>query len=259
MCSGSGKLTFSSSTNLCCVEPTPTQQEKGFVWSSLPCCARGMTNSVHNIAFLPFLGTQSNFRHSGSDNYQLGLHFCYPRLYYAFLVNFYYTFQCTFTTLFGTLVLPFDYTFDYTLTTLFGTLLLCFFDTLSTILLLHYLLHFHYTLWVHFYYTFTMQFQYTFWYTFSTLSLHFLVHFLLHFWAHFYHTFLVHIYYLFTTLSLCIFGTLFTIFVGTLCHDRNTRSPCTLLSDRIHMFAVCLQYVLPFSISLYLSCSATDQ
>ena len=45
----------------------------------------------------------------------------------------------------------------------------------------------------------------------------------------------------------------------TICHDRDIRSPCTLLSDRVHVFAVCLQYVLPFSISLYLSCSATDQ
>jgi len=30
------------------------------------------------------------------------------------------------------------------------------------------------------------------------------------------------------------------------CHDRDIRSPCTLLSDRIHAFAVHLLYVLPF-------------
>jgi len=30
------------------------------------------------------------------------------------------------------------------------------------------------------------------------------------------------------------------------CHDRDIRSPCTLFSDRVHMFAVRLLYVLPF-------------
>jgi len=30
------------------------------------------------------------------------------------------------------------------------------------------------------------------------------------------------------------------------CHDRDIRSPCTLLSDRVHAFAVRLLYVLPF-------------
>jgi len=30
------------------------------------------------------------------------------------------------------------------------------------------------------------------------------------------------------------------------CHDRDIRSPCTLLSDCVHTFAVCLLYVLPF-------------
>jgi len=30
------------------------------------------------------------------------------------------------------------------------------------------------------------------------------------------------------------------------CHDRDIRSPCTLLSDRVHVFAICLLYVLPF-------------
>ena len=25
-----------------------------------------------------------------------------------------------------------------------------------------------------------------------------------------------------------------------LCHDRDIRSPCTLLSDRVHVFAICL-------------------
>jgi len=31
-----------------------------------------------------------------------------------------------------------------------------------------------------------------------------------------------------------------------LCHDHDIRSPCTLLSDRVHTFAVRLLYVLPF-------------
>jgi len=30
------------------------------------------------------------------------------------------------------------------------------------------------------------------------------------------------------------------------CHDRDIRSPCTLISDRVHTFAVRLLYVLPF-------------
>jgi len=34
--------------------------------------------------------------------------------------------------------------------------------------------------------------------------------------------------------------------IPCMCHDRDIRSPCTLLSDRIHVFAVHLLYVLPF-------------
>jgi len=30
------------------------------------------------------------------------------------------------------------------------------------------------------------------------------------------------------------------------CHDCDIRSPCTLLSDRVHAFTICLLYVLPF-------------
>ena len=37
-----------------------------------------------------------------------------------------------------------------------------------------------------------------------------------------------------------------TTTVRTGCHDRDIRSPCTLLSDRVHAFAVHLLYVLPF-------------
>ena len=36
------------------------------------------------------------------------------------------------------------------------------------------------------------------------------------------------------------------------CHDRDIQSPCTLLSDRIHAFAVRFIVCTPFSVSFYL-------